>query len=248
MHTHTTRRLAAAAMAGAATLAIAGFTALGSIFDYPGILKEPIADILTAFRDQQTAVTGWFLVLIVSAALLAPIGVLLGRIAGGRLGTWITGLGVAAAAVQVIGLARWVLLIPGVSDDATVPTQTADAHRTFELLHTWLGTILGETVGYALTAAFTVLVVIAMTTIAPRSIGWLGYASAALIATGVTIPLGLGAASITNFAGYVAWCLWLIAMAATLWRSSVTRPQTPTPSFQDVPLEKLPRNQFRERT
>ena len=191
MHPHTTRRLAAAAMAGAATLAIAGFTALGSIFDYPGILKEPIADILTAFRDQQTAVTGWFLVLIVSAALLAPIGVLLGRIAGGRLGTWITGLGIAAAAVQVLGLARWVLLIPGVSDDATVPTQTADAHRTFELLHTWLGTVLGETIGYALTAAFTVLVVIAMTTIAPRSIGWLGYASAVLIATGVTIPLGL---------------------------------------------------------
>ena len=33
-------------MAGAAVLAIAGFTALGSIFDYPKILKEPTAEIL----------------------------------------------------------------------------------------------------------------------------------------------------------------------------------------------------------
>jgi hypothetical protein len=46
----------------------------------------------------------------------------------------------------------------------------------------------------------------------------LGYLAAALIATGVLIPLGLEAASLTNFAGYVAWCLWLIAMAVYLWR------------------------------
>jgi hypothetical protein len=153
---------------------------------------------------------------VISAALLAPIGVLLGRIAGGILGKRITGVGVAAATVQVIGLSRWVLLIPGISDDATVPALTESAHRTFEQLHVWLGTILGETVGYALTATFTVLVVIAFTrnaaktsTIATRWTGYLGYVSAALIATGVVIPLGIGAASITNFIGYVTWCLWL---------------------------------------
>jgi len=68
-------------------------------------------------------------------------------------------------------------------------------------------------------AAFTVLVVIALSgSVAPRWIGYLGYAAAALIATGVVIPLGLGVASLSNFAGYVAWCLWLIAMAVVLWR------------------------------
>jgi len=54
--------------------------------------------------------------------------------------------------------------------------------------------------------------------VAPRWLGYLGYAAAALIATGVLIPLGLGAASLSNFAGYIAWCLWLIAMAVVLWR------------------------------
>jgi len=48
---------------------------------------------------------------------------------------------------------------------------------------------------------------------------WLGYAAAALIATGVVISLGLEVASLTNFAGYVLWCLWLLAMAAFLWRA-----------------------------
>ena len=47
---------------------------------------------------------------------------------------------------------------------------------------------------------------------------YLGYGSAALIATGVVIPLGVHAATLTNFAGYVAWCLWRIAMAVFLWR------------------------------
>jgi hypothetical protein len=209
-------------MAGAATLAIAGFTALGSIFDYPKILEEPTAEILAQFRDHQGAISAWFLVLAISAALLAPIGVLLGRIATGKLGPWIAGTGIAAATVQVIGLSRWVLLIPRVSDDATIPSRTADAHHTFELLHTWLGKAVGETVGYALTATFTVLVVLAVTrTIAPRWLTYLGYASAALIATGVAIPLGLDGFGITNFVGYVAWCVWLIAMAVALWRSPV---------------------------
>ena len=104
MNAQTTARLAGASMALAAALAIAGFTALGSVFEYPQILKEPTSDILALFREHQGAVTGWFLVLVVSAALLAPTGFLLGRLTGGTLGRWITVVGVAAATVQVVGL------------------------------------------------------------------------------------------------------------------------------------------------
>jgi len=191
-----TQRLAAALMASAAILAIAGFTALGSIFDYPKILKEPTSEILAAYRADEVSISGWFLVLVISAALLAPIGILLGRLAGGTTGRWIAGLGIAGATVQAIGLSRWVVLVPHVGTD------------TFELLHTWLGEVLGETIGYALTAAFTVFVVRAIP--APRWIGAVGYAAAVLIATGV---VGL---TITNFVGYVLWCVWLIAMAVVL--------------------------------
>jgi len=229
MNMTTTHRIAAASMAGAATLAIAGFTALGSIFEYPQILEAPTTEILAAYAENQAAITGWFLVLTIGAALLAPIGVLLGRIAGGPIGRWIAGVAIAGATVQVVGLSRWVLLIPGISNDAAVPALAADARHTFELLHFWLGTIVGETIGYALTATFTVLVVVALSgSVAPRLIGYLGYVSAALIATGVAIPLGLGAAGLSNFAGYVAWCLWLIAMAVVLWRVRPAATTSPT--------------------
>lgn len=225
----TTARLAAAGMASAAALAIAGFTALGSVFDYPAVLDEPTAKILSEFRAHQGAVMAWFAALMVSAALLAPVGVLLGRLAGGAIGRWIAGVGIAAAAVQVIGLSRWILFVPGLSDDATVPALRADAYDRFELLHTWLGKALGETVGYALTATFTVLVVMAVTkVVAPRWMTWVGYGAAALIATGVLIPLGLEVASLTNFAGYVLWCLWLLAMAVCLWRTRAVARSTST--------------------
>ena len=94
-----TARRAGAALGLASGLAIAGFTVLGSVFEYPQVLEEPTADILALFRQHQGAVMGWFLVLAVSAALMAPAGVWLGRIAGGRLGRWIAGIGIAAATV-----------------------------------------------------------------------------------------------------------------------------------------------------
>lgn len=219
-------RKAAAALALASGLAIAGFTVLGSVFEYPQILKEPTADILALFREHQASVMTWFAVLVVSSALMAPAGIWLGRLAGGRPGRWIAGLGVAAATVQVIGLQRWVTLVPGISQAALDPAQRAAAEASFELLHNLLGKAIGETLGYALTAAFTVLVVIALRrSVLPIWLAYTGYTAAGLIATGVVIPI-LAPASLTNFAGYILWCAWLLAVAFVLVRG--TRQAAPT--------------------
>jgi hypothetical protein len=221
-----TAQLAAACLALASVLAIAGFTALGSVFQYPQILEEPTSEILALFREHQTAVVTWFLVLVIGAALMAPAGLFVGRLVGGTLGRWIAGVGIAAATVQVIGLQRWVTLVPGVSQDALDPAKRAAAEDRFELWHTLLGQVIGETFGYALTAAFTVLVVLALgRTIMPRWMALIGYGAAALIATGVVIPV-LEVASLSNFAGYVAWCVWLLGVAVLLFRVPAHRVST----------------------
>jgi hypothetical protein len=224
-HDRTTARLAAAALALASALAIAGFTFLGAIFEYPQILEEPTSDILALYRDHQGAVMAWFGVLVLSAALMAPAGVWLGRLAGGTLGRWIAGVGIAAAAVQVVGLQRWITLVPDISHDALDPAQRADAEDHFDLWHTLLGKAIGETLGYTLTATFTVLVVVALRrTVLPAWLAIAGYASAALIATGVVIPI-IETASLTNFVGYVVWCAWLLAAAVMLLRVNGPRPR-----------------------
>jgi hypothetical protein len=214
----TNARLAATALVLASALAIAGFSALGSVFDYPQILARPTADILTLFREHQSVVMSWFLVLAVSAALMAPAGIWLGRLVGGTPGRWIARVGIAAATVQVIGLQRWITLVPGISQDALDPSRRAGALARFELWHVLLGKAIGETAGYALTATFTVLVVIALRgSVLPGWLAALGYAGAALIATGVMVPV-VDAASLTNFLGYVLWCAWLLAVAVALFR------------------------------
>jgi hypothetical protein len=224
----STARRAGAALALASALAIAGFTVLGSVFEYPQILEEPTGDILALFREHQGSVMTWFLVLVVSAALIAPAGIWLGRIAGGTLGRWIAGVGIAAASVQVIGLQRWATLVPGISEDALDPARRASAEDRFELWHTVLGKAIGETVGYALTATFTVLVVIALRrTVLPAWLAFVGYAAAVLIATGVVIPV-VEVAGLTNFVGYVVWCAWLLAVAVVLFRVRDEAPSSST--------------------
>jgi hypothetical protein len=235
-----TARLAGAALVLASTLAIAGFTALGTVFAYPQILQEPTADILALFRQQQLAVMSWFAVLIVGAALMAPAGIWIGRLTGGTLGRSIAATGIAAAAVQVVGLQRWLTLVPAISRDALDPSLQAAADARFEFWHTVLGTGIGETLGYTLTALFTVLVVRAL----HRSLlaSWLaavGLAAAVLIATGVLVPL-IQAASLTNFAGYILWCGWLLAVAVTLFRFNTTTVTQRMPAQVSRPLLDTP--------
>ena len=91
-------------MVVAVVLANVAFLGLGSVFNYPDILQEPADEILAEFRDDEGTIITLFVILALSAALLAPIAILLGRLAGNELGRWSIWVGIAAAVVQVIGL------------------------------------------------------------------------------------------------------------------------------------------------
>jgi hypothetical protein len=88
-------------------LANVAFVGLGSVFDYPDILDESAGKILEEFRADEGAIVTFFVLLALSAALLAPIAILLGRLAANERGRLSIRVGIAAAVVQVIGLLRW---------------------------------------------------------------------------------------------------------------------------------------------
>jgi hypothetical protein len=202
-------KLTASLLILAAVLANVGFTALGSIFNYPDVLDEPAGQVLAAFRDDQGAVSAWFSVLALSAALLAPIAIGVGRLSSQRAMRVAVRVGIAAAAVQVVGLLRWPILVPGYAADGNT-----DAFRTASDI---LGTALGETLGYLLTAAWTVLVIVALgRRYAGRWFQVLGAASALLVVAGVLSPLGLPGIDTANFFGYVLWSVWLIAFGVVM--------------------------------
>jgi len=204
-----TPRITGSLLILAAVLATLAFTALGSIFNYPDVLDEPAADVLASFRAHEGEVSTWFSVLALSAALLGPIAVGVGRLSAARPMRIAVAVGIAAAVVQVVGLLRWPLLVPGFAADGDT-----DA---FRLAGDVLGTAIGETLGYALTAAWTALVIAALGRhFAGRWFAVLGGVSAALVAVGVVSPLGLPVIDDANFIGYLLWSLWLVVFGAIL--------------------------------
>jgi len=150
-----TPRRTAGLLITAAVLANVAFTGLGAVFDYPDVLKQPADDVLASFRDSQGAVTALFLTLALGAALLAPVAVGVGRLSTARPMRWAVPIGIAAAVVQVVGLLRWPLLVPGWATTAAGadPVAAADARSSFGTANRVLGNGIGETGGYLLTAA-----------------------------------------------------------------------------------------------
>ncbi len=128
-------------------------------------------------------------------------------------------VGIAAAVVQVVGLARWPLLVPGYASDAAGADAgvAAAARDSFTTASDILGTAIGETLGYLLTATWTALVIVALgRRYAGRWFQAAGGVAAVLVLAGVLSPLGLPVVDTANFAGYVLWCLWLIAFGVVI--------------------------------
>lgn len=123
----TERRAAAGILIGATVAANAAFVGLGSTFEYPDVLQKPTPEILELFLSTQSSTMAWFAMLALGAALLAPASVLLARQFDGAAARWSGRLGVAAAVVQVIGLSRWFLIVPGLAARATDGAATAAA-------------------------------------------------------------------------------------------------------------------------
>ena len=231
------RKLTAILLIAAAVLTNAAFTVLGMVFNYPDILGEPVEDILAAFRANQTTVVVGFTVMALSAALFAPIAIGVGRLSRHRAMRIAVPVGIAAAVVQVIGLARWPLLVPGFASDAASsdPAIAAGARDTFLLAHRVLGTVVGETFGYLLTATWTLLVLIALGRGIPRWFTALGAVSAVLILGGVLSPLHLPVVDNANFIGYVMWSVWLVIFALLiLLRRPRSRAATSEPVLSGV--------------
>jgi len=164
-------------------------------------------------------VSGWFGVLALAAALLAPVAIGVGRLSSARAMRIAVPVGIAAAAVQVIGLLRWPILVPGYASDAASadPGVAAAARDSFSTASDILGTAIGETVGYLLTATWTLLVIVAPgRRYAGRWFQAFGAGAAVLVLLGVLSPLDLPVIDTANLLGYVLWSAWLVAFAIVI--------------------------------
>ena len=207
----------------------ANFALLGKRFDYPNILRRPAAEILERFQAGGPSLIVLWWTFMLSGLLLITGAVLLGQVLGsvGVVPLAVT-MGVLAGLVQMLGLLRWVYLVPGLARahaDAGLSAEQREGQATvFRAMHQYLGVGVGEHLGYLFTGIWSVLIGIAVIqgTALPTWLGWPGIVTGIGLVIGSAEFLGPNEERGWPLAGavipalYVAWSVWLLAMGIAL--------------------------------
>ena len=207
----------------------ATFALLGKRFDYPDILRRPATEILDRFRAGGSSLILLWWLFMLSGLLLIPAVVVLGQALGlaGIVPLAVT-VGVLAGLVQMLGLLRWVYLVPSLArtngDPGLESGQREATVTIFRAMHQYLGVGVGEHLGYLLTGIWSVLTGVAILgrELLPTWMGWVGIVVGVGLVVGSAEFLGRDEEDGWALAGmaipllYVAWSLWLLAMGTAL--------------------------------
>jgi hypothetical protein len=207
----------------------ASFVLLGNRFDYPDILRRPAGEILDRFRAGGSSLIILWWAFMLSGLLLIAGAVLLGQVLGfGGIVPVATTFGILAGLVQMLGLLRWVYLVPALARAYADPALNADQREVqaaiFRALHQYLGVGVGEHLGYLFTGLWSVLIGVGVIqgTALPTWLGWPGIVIGVGLGVGSAEFLGPNEERGWNLAGaaipilYIAWSIWLLAMGIAL--------------------------------
>jgi Domain of unknown function (DUF4386) len=205
------------------------FALLGRRFDYPDILRRPTPEILERFRAGGSGLILLWWAFMLSGVPLPVTAVLLGQELGlGGVVVVASTFGVLAGLVQMLGLLRWVYVVPALARAYTDPTlgqeQREVSVAVFRALHQYLGVGVGEHLGYLFTGIWSVLIGVGVIQAAalPTWLGWPGIVIGLGLVVGSGEFLGPNEERGWKLAGaaipvlYVAWSIWLLAMGVAL--------------------------------
>ncbi len=207
-------------------------------FSYPAILRQPTADIMTQFNAGGSPLIWAWLCFGISALLFIPVALGFERLFAlkGLSSNGSALLGTSSALAQAVGLLRWVLVVPGLSG-AFASEHSSAATRdavvvVFDAVHRYGGMVLGEFLGQLLLAAWTALAGMQMlrSGVVPRWLAVAGLWTLPLWVAGQSTLLQHVLPSVPAWdlipAAFMAWELWLLALAVSLlvsaWKSSAS--------------------------
>lgn len=205
------------------------FALLGRRFEYPAVLRRPADEILDRFRAGGPSLILLWWMFMLSGLLFIPAVVFLGQALGftGLVPLAVT-IGVLAGLVQMLGLLRWVYLVPSLArmhaDPALDDKQREANAAVFRAMHQYLGVGVGEHLGYLFTGIWSILIGVAVlgSDLFPAWLGWVGIVVGGGLVVGSTEFLGRHEEQGWPLAGaaipilYIAWSLWLLALGIAL--------------------------------
>lgn len=200
------------------------YTLLTNIFEYPDILRQDTATILTKFHEGgNRLIWTWFAFAITGIPLL-PAYILLGQKleAQSPLVRTATTIGVIGLVVQMVGLLRWTFVVPVLADTfvaATDEPTKAAVIVAFKTIHQLGGVILGEHLGQLFTIAWTVMVSLSFAKLKlfPKWVNGLGFASSLIYLLAqaelfATVMPGFPVWEMAGFIGSTLWLVWLVVI------------------------------------
>lgn len=200
------------------------YTALTIIFNYPDILRQDTAFILTKFHEGgNTLIWMWFAFAIAGLPLL-PAYILIGQRLEHRslIARIATNIGVIGLVLQMIGLLRWTFVIPILSHlfvHAPDEAPQAAAVVAFTTIHQFGGVLLGEHMGQLFTIVWTVMISLSFTKTKrfPAWLSWLGYGSSLVyfFAQAELPSTVMPELPFWDLAGFSGSTLWLIRLIVT---------------------------------
>lgn len=227
------RKLTGSLFIAGAILVNIPYALLIANFDYPDILREPAGDVLTQFHAGGTSlVFMWLSFAWVGLPLLFAI-VFLQQAMGERESSLLkvaTVAGVIGCITQMIGLLRWVFVVPILARTYADPA-SSDASREaavvgFQAIHQYGGVVMGEHLGQTFTILWMLLVSIAMfnSRIFRPWLAWFGLAASAVYALAQTELLATVIPEFpvvpeSGLIGSLLWLGWMIAMGIVLLRA-----------------------------
>jgi Domain of unknown function (DUF4386) len=195
------------------------YTFLTSIFEYPAILRQETAVILTKFHEGgSTLIWTWFAFAIAGTPLL-PAYIMIGQKFETKtsLVRVATTIGVIGLVVQMVGLLRWTFVVPVLANtfiSATDEATKAAAIVSFKTIHQFGGVIFGENLGQLFTIAYTVMISVSFgkLNLFPKWVNWLGLISSGiyLMAQAELFATVIPDFPVWNMAGFIGSTLWLI--------------------------------------
>jgi hypothetical protein len=201
------------------------FFMLGRVFEYPAILRRPTHDILTQFAAGGRRLIALWYAFAMTALLAIPMALLLGAVFDAdypQLAAVSAIIGVLSGLTQAMGLLRWPLLVPVFAAQYTRP-ETTPVQRdalgvVFNAFHQYAGVVIGEHLGFLLTATWTLLISVMMigSPLFGGLMGAVGIVSAVGILAGLLEPAGWKPAGAINAISYIVWSLWLIGAGIIL--------------------------------
>lgn len=227
--THTQTGLA---LISGAILVNIPYTLLTMNFEYPEILRQPAGEILTRFAAGGSSLIwtwlafAWIGMPILLGMLWLPRSI---QPRPGLLLQTAAMFGITAGVAQMLGLLRWVFVVPVLANLYTDPSASAATKDAvvvaFQVLNQYGGVVMGEHLGQAWTVLWMFLTSLAL--LPDRRFGnwlsWLGVAASGtyLLAQGelfATVLPGFPNWSMAGMVGSLLWLGWVIALGICLVR------------------------------